>query len=103
MPKALGILNGMLKADLLDGEKAALVKDFDRVLGLKLDEPRKEFVKKAAPGAADDSAEIDALVAQRTEARKTKNWAESDRIRDLLKEKSVEIKDGPQGTTWVRK
>ena len=103
MPRALGILNSVLKTDLSEGEKAALVADFDRVLGLKLDEPRKEFAKKADPNAADDSAEIEALIAQRTEARKTKNWAESDRIRDLLKEKGIEIKDSPQGTTWTRK
>ena len=37
------------------------------------------------------------------EARKAKNWAESDRIRDLLKGMGVEIKDGPQGTTWTKK
>lgn len=103
MPRALGILNSVLKTDLSEGEKAALVLDFDRVLGLKLDEPRKEFAKKQDPNAADDSAEIEALVAKRSEARKAKNWAESDRIRDLLKEKGVEIKDGPQGTTWIRK
>lgn len=103
MPRALGILNSVLKTDLSEGEKAALVLDFDRVLGLKLDEPRKEFAKKPDPNVADDSAEIEALVAKRSEARKAKNWAESDRIRDLLKEKGVEIKDGPQGTTWSRK
>lgn len=102
-PRALGILNGVLKTDLSEGEKAALVLDFDRVLGLKLDEPRAEFAKKVSPDAVDDSAEIEALVAARSEARKAKNWAESDRIRDLLKERGIEIKDGPQGTTWTRK
>ena len=103
MPRALGILNSVLKTDLSEGEKAALVLDFDRVLGLKLDEPRAEFAKKVSPDAVDDSAEIEALVAARSEARKAKNWAESDRIRDLLKERGIEIKDGPQGTTWTRK
>jgi cysteinyl-tRNA synthetase len=36
MPKALGILNSMLKENLEESEKAALVLDFDRVLGLNL-------------------------------------------------------------------
>lgn len=103
MPRALGLLNSVLKTELPEGEKAALVLDFDRVLGLKLDEPRKEIAKKPDADAVDDSAEIESLISQRTEARKSKNWQESDRIRDLLKEKGIEIKDGPQGTTWVRK
>ena len=103
MPRALGILNSVLKTDLSEGEKAALVADFDRVLGLKLDEPRKDYQKKADSASSDDSEQINSLVAQRTEARKAKNWAESDRIRDLLKGMGVEIKDGPQGTTWTKK
>ena len=102
MPRALGILNSVLKTDLSDGEKAALVLDFDKVLGLKLDQPREEYAKKQDPNAIDDTAEIEALIAERTEARKSKNWAESDRIRDLLKEKGVEIKDSKEGTTWKR-
>ena len=102
MPRALGILNSVLKTELSDGEKAALVADFDKVLGLKLDQPREEYAKKQDPNAVDDTAEIEALIAQRTEARKSKNWAESDRIRDLLKEKGVEIKDSKDGTTWKR-
>ncbi|RMF18327.1 MAG: cysteine--tRNA ligase [Gammaproteobacteria bacterium] len=44
--------------------------------------------------------EIEALIAERTEARANKNWAESDRIRDVLKEKGVILKDGREGTTW---
>ena len=103
MPRALGILNSVLKTDLSEGEKAALVADFDRVLGLKLDEPRKDYQKKTDSASSDDSEQINSLVAQRTEARKAKNWAESDRIRDLLKGMGVEIKDGPQGTTWTKK
>ncbi|XDT73402.1 DALR domain-containing protein [Hahella sp. SMD15-11] len=44
--------------------------------------------------------EIEALIQARTEARARKDWAESDRIRDLLKEKGVLVKDGREGTTW---
>ena len=46
--------------------------------------------------------EIENLIAQRTEARKNKNYAESDRIRDLLKEKGIVLYDTPQGVKWSR-
>lgn len=45
--------------------------------------------------------EVQTLIDQRTQARKDKNWAEADRIRDLLKEMGVTIKDTPQGTIVV--
>ena len=45
--------------------------------------------------------EIQALIDQRTQARKDKNWAEADRIRDELKAKGITIKDTPNGTIIV--
>jgi cysteinyl-tRNA synthetase len=47
-----------------------------------------------------NSAEVDALVARRTDARKTKNWAESDRIRDELAGMGIKLTDSKDGTTW---
>ncbi len=47
-----------------------------------------------------DPAEIDRLVAARTEARRARNWAESDRIRDELAGHGVVLEDGPTGTSW---
>jgi len=47
-----------------------------------------------------DVASIDALVAQRTEARNRKDWKESDRIRDELAAMGVVLKDTKDGTTW---
>ncbi len=47
-------------------------------------------------------AEIEALIAARAEARKQKNWAESDRIRDELKAMGIVIEDTPQGMKWRR-
>lgn len=44
--------------------------------------------------------EIDDLLAERTAARKAKNFARADEIRDLLVEKGVQAEDGPEGTTW---
>ncbi len=53
-----------------------------------------------AQGLSDD--EIDALVAQRTEARKNRDFARSDEIRDQLKAQGIVLEDSPGGTTWKR-
>jgi len=47
-----------------------------------------------------DPAEIGRAITARNEARKTKNFKESDRIRDELAAKGIVLKDGPGGTTW---
>ncbi len=51
---------------------------------------------------ADDDAEIEQLIAERTAARAAKNWAESDRIRDELKARGIVVEDTPQGVKWHR-
>ena len=56
--------------------------------------------KEAAP--VEGAAEIEALIAKRLEAKRAKNWAEADAIRDQLRAMGVEIKDGKDGTTWTR-
>ena len=61
-------------------------------------EKLRQKQKEEAANSADP--EIDALVAARTEAKKAKNFAEADRIRDELKAKGIEIIDTPQGTKW---
>jgi cysteinyl-tRNA synthetase len=55
----------------------------------------------AAAGAPDDAA-IEALIAARAEAKKAKNWAEADRLRDALVAEGIVLEDGPSGTTWRR-
>ena len=50
----------------------------------------------------DGGADIDARIAARTEAKKNKDFATSDRIRDELKAEGILLEDGPQGTTWRR-
>jgi len=50
----------------------------------------------------DESAKIDALVAERTTARETKNWARADEIRDILADKGVVIEDGADGVRWKK-
>jgi cysteinyl-tRNA synthetase len=53
-------------------------------------------------GDGDDAAAIEAAIAARLAARKAKNWAEADRIRDDLKAKGIILEDGAGGTTWKR-
>ena len=91
----------VLKAKCNDATKLAALADFDRVLSLDMLEAAAALQKKQAEEeAANADPEIDALVAARTEAKKAKNWAEADRIRDELKARGIEIIDTPQGAKW---
>ncbi len=91
----------VLKAKTNDATKLAALKDFDRVLSLNLLEAAEKLNKQQVKEAEESAdPEIDALVAARTQAKKDKNFAEADRIRDELKAHGVEIIDTPQGTKW---
>ncbi|MBI2241004.1 MAG: cysteine--tRNA ligase [Magnetospirillum gryphiswaldense] len=72
-------------------------------LGVLLQDPEAWF-KWQPEGAAQgpDEAEIETLIQARLEARKSKNFAEADRIRKHLADCGVVLEDGPQGTTWKR-
>ncbi|QHT63382.1 cysteine--tRNA ligase [Paenibacillus lycopersici] len=69
----------------------AAFESFDRVLGL------------LAAGEELLDADIDALIAERTEARASKNWKRADEIRDLLAAQGIVLEDTPQGIRWKRK
>ncbi len=90
----------VLKADTNDATKRAALADFDRVLGLDLLKAAEKL--KAAAPAEEHDPEIDALVAERAQAKKEKNWARADEIRDRLRQRGIEIIDTPQGAKWKR-
>jgi len=89
---------------------AGIEQDREALLGalafLGLPSLRPERSRSAADtrggGADPDATRIDALVAERVAARKAKNWAESDRIRDTLVAEGVVLEDSPAGTIWRR-
>ncbi|QGZ94342.1 cysteine--tRNA ligase [Terricaulis silvestris] len=70
-----------------------------KLLGVLQNDPEHWF--RASFG--DAAAEIDQLVAARVTARTAKNYAESDRLRDELAARGVEVMDGATGSTWRRK
>ena len=90
-----------LKADVNDATKRAIIADFDKVLGLDL-LGRAAALKEKEAVPAEGAEEIEALIAQRAQAKKEKNWAQADAIRDQLKAMGVEIKDTPNGVEWKR-
>ena len=60
----------------------------------------ESIVPEAKTMTAEEAAEIEALIAKRTEARKAKDWATADAIRDALAARHIVVKDTPQGITW---
>ena len=100
---AITALYDVLKAKTTDATKLAAIADFEQVLSLNLLEAAQKLRQKEAEEvAASADPEIDALVEARTAAKKAKNYAEADRIRDELKARGIEIIDTAQGTKWRR-
>ena len=108
------LLYDALKAPANDATKLAVLGSFDEVLGLSLLEKaarkrqeeaqaRKNATSQGGYTVTGEGApEIDALVLARGEAKKAKNFAEADRIRDELKAQGIEITDVPGGAVWKR-
>ena len=93
----------VLKTKCNDATKLAALADFDSVLSLNLLEAAENLRKKQAEEeAANADPEIDALIAQRQEAKKNKDFALADKIRDDLKAKGITLIDTPQGVKWKR-
>ena len=94
---AVTALYDVLKADISNKDKLDLISDFDRVLSLGLMEAAK---KHAAKNAADDDIPevVKALAEQRKAARKEKNFALADEIRDKIAALGYAITETREGT-----
>ncbi|MFQ3621047.1 MAG: cysteine--tRNA ligase, partial [Spirochaetales bacterium] len=92
-PKALADLWAVVKdPELKETEKMVVVEQMDRVFGLRLTERVEESL----------DPELETLIREREEARKKKDFAKSDEIRKILREKGIQIEDTPAGTRWKR-
>ncbi|NRN27870.1 cysteine--tRNA ligase [Photorhabdus heterorhabditis] len=81
---------------------AATLRKLAGILGLLEQEP-EQFLHSSVQVDDEDIAKIEALIKQRNDARKNKDWALADSARDQLNEMGIELEDGPQGTSWRRK
>ena len=84
-----------------DAHLAGCLKALGGIIGLLQRDPT-EFLQGGAVSDGLSNEEIEDLIAQRKQARADKNWAESDRIRDLLNEHKIILEDNAGGTTWRR-
>ncbi|HJV04971.1 MAG TPA: cysteine--tRNA ligase, partial [Actinomycetota bacterium] len=90
LPAALVVLNEAVTSPIGPGEKGQLLASWDAVLGLDLERLARE--------GYEIPAEVEALVAERDEARGRRDFGRSDRIRDRLIEMGWEVMDTPDGT-----
>jgi cysteinyl-tRNA synthetase len=90
MPRALVVLNQAVTSDLPPGQRYALLRSWDRVLGLDLERDARE--------RWEPTAEMLELVAERDAARATKDYGRSDAIRERLQRLGLEVMDTPEGT-----
>ena len=95
MPLALSVVWEAVKYPEKSPKIAQLLKKFDTVLGIKIDEVEVQETKIPQ--------EILDLVEERKQARSDKNWSESDRLRDLIAEKGYIVKDTKYGTEILKK
>ena len=93
MPLALSVVWEAVKYPEKSPKIAQLLKKFDTVLGIKIDEVQETKIPQ----------EILDLVKERKQARSDKNWSESDRLRDLIAEKGYIVKDTKDGTEILKK
>ena len=97
---AITVLYEVLKADMNEATKAALVESFEEVLSLGLFDVQEE-----APVSEEDKefeAFVLAKIEERAQAKKAKDFAKADEIRNMLLEKGVVLKDTREGVEWTR-
>jgi cysteinyl-tRNA synthetase len=103
--KALeGVKHILRENTLSEGEAQAATWFLHRVNALLgIVRPENPAHAQAAETEDVDASRIDALIVERAEAKKSKNFARADEIRKSLEAEGIELRDSPEGTTWVRK
>lgn len=91
----LTVLYDALKEDTNGATKLAIIKSFDTVLGLGL-------IREAVQHSEELCEYVEGLIAERAEAKKSKNYARADEIRNELMAKGIVLKDTKEGTTWQK-
>ena len=94
MPLAMGIVWEVIRNEKKSKDFADLLLEFDKILGLDIENSKKYLEEQKTIELPE---EITALLEERKTARENKNWAESDRIRDLLAQKGYIVKDTKDG------
>ncbi len=97
---AITIVYNLLKEDVNDATKLALVKDFDQVLSLGLQAAKDKIKADQSDVDAELESYILAKIEERKAAKKAKDFARADAIRDELLEKGVALKDTREGVVW---
>ena len=93
------------RPDIKDEIKAHIadINMISNILGIFMMKPAQYFAAKKEKGIQEakiSSEEIEALIQQRADARKNKDFARADEIREQLASMNIILEDGPQGTTW---
>jgi len=96
LPVVAALLQDVLRADMPEGEKRALLEDWDQVLQLDL-------TRRDDAGNAELPPDAQELAERRDDARAAKNFAEADRIRAKMEQMGYEVQDTAQGTRLLRR
>jgi len=99
-PRALAELWGLLREGPATKEALEAVFDMDRVLGLGLEDALKGENDGKTCENEEFVREIEELIIKRAEAKKAKDFAAADSIRQNLKNRGILLEDGPAGTIW---
>lgn len=97
---AITVVYDVVKADINGKTKLALLNAFDKVLSLNLTTAGEKLLEAGTSVDSDLENFIQEKIAERAEAKKTKDFARADAIRDELLARGVAIKDTREGVVW---